>query len=326
MIITRTPVRISIGGGGTDLPSYYERFGGFVIAAAISQYVYVGINRMFGPGYLLKYSNLEKCATVDEIQHPILREVLRRHNGEGSIEIASLADVPAGTGLGSSGAFTVGLLRALYAHKREHVAPDDIAAEACTIEIDTLRQAVGKQDQYIAAIGGLTCFEFREDGSVRHERLNVSDDTLRDLEANLVMYFTGYVHNAADVLNDQKRRSLDGDPGMIENLHFTKQLGLSAREALEQGKTRCYAELLNEHWLHKRARSKGMTNPHIDRWYSIARENGAVGGKLVGAGGGGFLLFYAEDPVRLRRALTAEGLSEMNFRFDHDGSRVLVRD
>ena len=326
MIITRTPVRISIGGGGTDLPSYYERFGGFVISAAISQYIHVGINRMFSPGYLLKYSQLEKCATVDEIQHPIFREVLRRHNGHGSIEIASLADVPAGTGLGSSGAFTVGLLRALYAFKKEHVAPDEIAEEACDIEINTLRQAVGKQDQYIAAIGGLTCFEFREDGTVHHERLNVSDDTLRDLENNLVMYFTGYIHNAADVLNDQKKRSLDGDASMIENLHFTKQLGMSAREALEAGKTRCYAELLNEHWLHKRARSRGMTNPHIDRWYSIARENGAVGGKLVGAGGGGFLLFYAQDPIRLRRALTAEGLSEMTFRFDHDGSRVLVRD
>jgi D-glycero-alpha-D-manno-heptose-7-phosphate kinase len=319
-------VRISIGGGGTDLPSYYEQFGGFVIAAAISRYIYVSINRMFSPGYLLKYSDLEKCENVDEIKHPIFREVLRRHNGEGSIEIASLADVPVGTGLGSSGAFTVGLLRALYAYKKIYIAPDDVAEEACDIEINTLHQAVGKQDQYIAAIGGLTCFDFREDGTVRHERLNVSDDTLRDLESNLVMYFTGYIHNAADVLNDQKRRSLEGDAGMIENLHFTKQLGRSAREALEQGRTRCYAELLNEHWLHKRARSNGMTNSHIDRWYSIARENGALGGKLVGAGGGGFLLFYAEDPVRLRRALTAEGLSEMTFRFDHDGSRVLVRD
>src|ERR1039457_778941 len=325
MIITRTPLRISIGGGGTDLPSYYEQFDGFVIAAAISQYVYIGINRRFGTGYVLKYSSLEECQTVDEIRHPIFREVLRRHNGEGSIEIASMADVPAGTGLGSSGTFTVGLLRAMYAYKREHASPAQLAEEACDIEINTLRQAVGKQDQYIAAIGGLTSFEFHADGSVTFEKLAVSDDTLCDMEANLVMFFTGYVRDAAEVLNDQKRRSLEGDKQMIENLHFTKQLGLAARDELEKGRTKCYGKLLNEHWLHKRARSRGMTNDRIDRCYSHALKNGALGGKLVGAGGGGFLLFYAEDPLRLRRAMSDEGLTELPFRFDHDGSTVLAR-
>lgn len=325
MIITRTPLRISIGGGGTDLPSYYEQFGGFVIAAAISQYVYIGINRMFKPGYLLKYSGLEECATVDEIRHPIFREVLRRHNGHGAIEIASMADVPAGTGLGSSGAFTVGLLRAMYAYKREHASPAHVAEEACEIEIDVLRQAVGKQDQYIASIGGLTCFDFHTDGTVTHEQLALSDDTLQDLETNLIMFFTGHVRNAAEVLDDQKQRSLNGDDRMIENLHFTKQLGLSAREALEQGRTACYAELLNEHWHHKRARSQGMTNDRIDRWYRIGLANGALGGKLVGAGGGGFLLFYAADPLRLRRAMASENLTELQFRFDHDGSTILAR-
>jgi len=325
VIITRTPLRISIGGGGTDLPSYYEQYGGFVIAAAISQYVYIGINRMFKPGYLLKYSGLEECATVDEIRHPIFREVLRRHNGQGAIEIASMADVPAGTGLGSSGAFTVGLLRAMYAYKKEHASPAHVAEEACDIEIDSLQQAVGKQDQYIAAVGGLTCFNFHRDGTVSHERLAVSDDTLQDLETNLVMFFTGHVRDAVEVLNDQKARSLAGDMQMIENLHFTKQLGLSAREALEQGKTACYAELLNEHWYHKRARTNGMTNDFIDRCYSIALKNGALGGKLVGAGGGGFLLFYASDPLKLRRAMAAENLTELQFRFDHDGSTILAR-
>ena len=325
MIIIRTPLRISIGGGGTDLPSYYEQYGGFVIAAAISQYVYIGINRMFKPGYLLKYSGLEECSRVEEIRHPIFREVLRRHNGEGAIEIASMADVPAGTGLGSSGAFTVGLLRAMYAYKRQHASPAEVAEEACDIEIHTLRQSVGKQDQYIAAIGGLTCFDFYSDGRVTYEPLKVSDDTLVDLETNLLMFFTGHIRNAVEVLNDQKRRSLDGEKEMIENLHFTKQLGLSAREALEQGETACYAELLNEHWRHKRARSHGMTNDAIDRWYAIGRANGAMGGKLVGAGGGGFLLFYASDPLRLRRAMAAENLTELQFRFDHDGSTVLAR-
>ena len=325
MIITRTPLRISIGGGGTDLPSYYEQYEGFVIAAAITQYIYISINRMFKPGYLLKYSSLEECAAVDDIRHPIFREALRRHNGHGAIEIASMADVPAGTGLGSSGAFTVGLLRALYAYKREHVSPTQVADEACEIEIDSLHQSVGKQDQYIAAIGGLTCFEFHSSGSVTFERLAVSEETLCDLETNLVMFFTGYVRNAVEVLNDQKHRSLQGDQEMIENLHFTKQLGMAARDELEKGRTRCYAKLLNEHWSHKRARSRGMTNERIDRCYSLALANGALGGKLVGAGGGGFLLFYAEDPLRLRQAMAAADLMELPFRFDHDGSSILAR-
>ena len=325
MIITRTPLRISIGGGGTDLPSYYEQYEGFVIAAAITQYIYISINRMFKPGYLLKYSSLEECPTVDDIRHPIFREALRRHNGQGAIEIASMADVPAGTGLGSSGAFTVGLLRALYAYKREHVPPTRVAEEACEIEIDSLRQSVGKQDQYIAAIGGLTSFEFHSDGGVTFKRLAVSEDTLCDLETNLVMFFTGYVRNAVEVLNDQKHRSLQGDKEMLENLHFTKQLGMAARSELEKGRTRCYGKLLNEHWSHKRARSRGMTNERIDRCYSLALENGAVGGKLVGAGGGGFLLFYAEDPLRLRHAMAAADLMELPFRFDYDGSSILAR-
>jgi D-glycero-alpha-D-manno-heptose-7-phosphate kinase len=326
MIITRTPLRISLGGGGTDLPSYYEQHGGFVVSAAISQYIFVSLNRMFGSGYLLKYSSLENPKTVDEIKHPILREVLRRHNGQGSLEIASLADVPAGTGLGSSGAFTVGLLRALYAYRRKYVHAAETAEEACDIEMNVLRQPVGKQDQYIAAFGGLSCFEFKTDGTVEVTPLAISNATLLDLEHNLLMFFTGYSRNAVEVLDDQKQRSVEGDSTMIENLHFTKQLGLTAKEFLEAGKTRCYGELLREHWKHKRERSRGMSNECIDHWHSVGMANGAVGGKLVGAGGGGYLLFYAEDPMRLRRAMANEGLSELRFRFDHDGSTVLVRD
>ena len=263
---------------------------------------------------------------MDEIQHPIFREALRRHNGETSLEIASLADVPAGTGLGSSGAFTVGLLRALYAHKRQHVPAAEVAEEACKIEIDILGRAVGKQDQYIAAFGGLTCFEFQPGGSVRATPLAVSRETLLDLEHNLLMFFTGYSRNAIEVLDDQNRRSLDGDATMIQNLHITKRLGEEAKQALEEGDTKHYADLLCEHWEHKRARSGGMSNDRINHWHSVGMRNGALGGKLVGAGGGGFLLFYAEDPMRLRRAMAAEGLSELRFRFDHDGSTVLVRD
>jgi D-glycero-alpha-D-manno-heptose-7-phosphate kinase len=326
MIITRTPLRISIGGGGTDLPSYYQRHGGFVLSAAISQYVFVSVNRMFHDGYLLKYSSLENVKTVDEIRHPILREVLRRHNGHGFLEIASIADVPAGTGLGSSGTFTVGLLKALLAYKRKHVSAADLAEEACDIEINVLRQAVGKQDQYIAAFGGIMSFEFRADGSVNALPLAISNDTLLDLEHNLLMFFTGYSRNATVVLDDQKKRSLDGDSAMIDNLHFIKQLGISTKEALESGQTQCYAELMREHWEHKRVRSKGMSNEQIDHWHNVGMQNGALGGKLVGAGGGGYLLFYADDPMRLRRAMNGEGLSELRFRFDHDGSTVLVRD
>ncbi len=326
MIITRTPLRISIGGGGTDLPSYYEQFGGFVLSAAISQYIFVSINRMFGSGYTLKYSSLENVQTVDEIRHPILREVLRRHNGEGYIEIASIADVPAGTGLGSSGTFTVGLLKALLAHKRKHISAADLAGEACDIEMNILHRAVGKQDQYIAAFGGLTSFEFRPDGSVTATPLAISNDTLLDLEHNLLMFFTGYSRSSIGVLDDQKKRSLEGDSTMIDNLHFVKQLGISSKEALESGKTHCYAELMREHWEHKRVRSRGMSNDQINHWHCVGMKNGALGGKLVGAGGGGYLLFYADDPMRLRRAMSQEGLNELRFRFDHDGSTVLVRD
>jgi D-glycero-alpha-D-manno-heptose-7-phosphate kinase len=326
MLITRTPLRISIGGGGTDLPSYYERFGGFVVSAAISQYIFIGINRMFSDGYLLKYSALENPQCVEDIQHPIFREVLRRHDGDGRLEIASLADVPAGTGLGSSGTFTVGLLKAMYAFRRHPAAPEALAEEACDIEINVLQRAIGKQDQYIAAFGGVTCFDFRPDGTVGVEPLRISNDTLLDLEHNLLMFFTGYSRHSIGVLVDQHERSRQGDRSMLENLHFTKQLGLAAKEALEAGKTRCYAELMKEHWGHKRARSQGMTNGNIDRWYEIGMRNGALGGKLVGAGGGGYLLFYAEDPMRVRRALAPEGLSELRFHFDHDGSTVLVRD
>ena len=326
MVITRTPLRISIGGGGTDLPSYYQQFGGCVISAAISQYIFVSVNRMFSEGYLLKYSALENAKTVDEISHPLLREVLRRHNDGGRIEIASLADVPAGTGLGSSGTFTVGLLKALYAFKRQSATAQQLAEEACDIEINVLKRAIGKQDQYIASFGGLTCFDFRPDGTVEAKPLAISDETLLDLEHNLLMFFTGYSRSSIGVLSDQHERSVKGDTTMIENLHFTKQLGQLAKATLESGNTRQYAELMKEHWEHKRVRSQGMSNSQINHWHETGMNNGALGGKLVGAGGGGYLLFYAEDPMRVRRAMTAEGLIELRFRFDHDGSTVLVRD
>jgi D-glycero-alpha-D-manno-heptose-7-phosphate kinase len=325
MIISRTPLRISIGGGGTDLASYYEREGGFVISAAITKYVYLGINPTFTRDYFLKYSALERADSIDSIQHPLIREALRLHEIEPGIEIVSLADIPSGTGLGSSASFTVGLLRALYAHRREHVTQWALAEEACKIEIDLLGQPVGKQDQYIASFGGLSCFEFAADGSVEVTPLRISTETLHDLEENLLMFFTGYSRAANSVLEEQRTRSASGDTEMLENLRFVKNTGHEIRKVLEDGETEQFAALMNEHWLRKRERSSAMTNEVIDAWYDIGVKNGAIGGKLVGAGNGGFLLFYANDRDRLRRALGDEGLAEVRFAFDHDGSALSVR-
>ncbi len=325
MIITRTPLRISLGGGGTDLPSYYTRREGFVIAGAIDKYVFIGINRTFSNDYTIKYSEMEHAATIEDIRHPIVREVMAKHQVPPAVEMISLADIPAGTGLGSSGTFTVGLLRAIHALRREHITAADLAEEACHIEIERLAQSVGKQDQYIASFGGLTCFEFRGDGTVETSPLVLGDDTLHDLEENLVMFFTGYSRQATEVLSDQKQRSDGGDESMLDNLDSIKALGLSIKKALEEGETRLFGELMHEHWLHKRERSKGITSTKIDHWYDVGVRNGAVGGKLIGAGAGGFLLFYAGDRLALRRAMSAEGLPEVRFTFDHEGSQLIFR-
>jgi D-glycero-alpha-D-manno-heptose-7-phosphate kinase len=325
MIITRTPLRITLGGGGTDLPSYYERFGGFVISAAIDQYIHIAINRTFTDDYFLKYSALERVREVSEIEHPIFREALLAHPVGPAVEIASFAGIPAGTGLGSSGTFTVGLLKTLYAFKREHVAAGDLAEEACDIEIERLKQPVGKQDQYIAAHGGLQCLEFRAGGDVAVSPLSIATDTLHELEEHLLMFFTGYSRESTSVLRDQKDRSEAGDRAMLEGLHMVKKLGEETRDALESGDTVGYAKLMHEHWLYKRERSRNISSPEIDRLYDLGIRNGAVGGKLVGAGAGGFLLFYAEDVRPLRATMLAEGLTELRFRFDHDGSVVVAR-
>jgi len=325
VIITRTPLRISIGGGGTDLPSFYELEGGYFISAAITKYVYLGINRTFTNDYFLKYSALERVADISLIEHPLIREAMRLREVEPSVELVSLADIPAGTGLGSSGSFTVGLLRAIYAFQHHHVSPATLAEEACRIEIDILGSPVGKQDQYIAAFGGLTAFEIAPDGSVDAQPLAISRETRHDLEDNLLMFFTGFSRAAESVLTDQRNRSVAGDPVMLENLRFVKETGREIARRLERGDVRGFAELMHEHWVRKRERSRGMSNPDIDRWYDLALENGAVGGKLVGAGNGGFLLFYADDRDAVRRAMDREGLIELRFGFDHDGSAVTAR-
>ncbi len=325
MIITRSPLRITLGGGGTDLPSYYRQFGGFLISAAIDKYVYVTVMRPFRPGIFLKYSQLEKVEEVSEVQHPILREAIRLLNFRTpQIEIATLADIPAGTGLGSSGSFTTALLKALFAHRRHLLLPDELARLACHIELDILKEPIGKQDQYIAAYGGITCFEFNQDDSVKAYPLQINMDTLFDLEDNLLLFFTGFSRSASAILKDQDKRSKEMDEEMLSNMHYVKDLGLRSREALMAGCTSKFGELMHEHWEHKRRRSKGMSNPQIDEWYDLGMKNGALGGKLVGAGGGGFLMFYAEDRNRLRHTMSKAGLEEVRFRFDFEGTKTLI--
>jgi D-glycero-alpha-D-manno-heptose-7-phosphate kinase len=326
MIITCTPLRISLGGGGTDLPSYYSRFGGFVISAAIDRYVYITLNRAFNKKYLVKYSQIETVDEIDDIKHPIVREVFRMHQMGPHLEMVSIADIPAGTGLGSSGAFTVGLLRAIYAYKHEHITTPALAEEACHVEMDLLKEPIGKQDQHIAAFGGIICMEFDKNGQVHVTPLRISDQTLHDLEDNLLMFFTGYSRSASTVLQDQKIRTEKSDEAIIENLHYTKGLAFRVKAALEEGKTDEFAKLMHEHWSYKKKRSPGISNAQINQWYDLAYAYGASGGKLIGAGGGGFLLFYAHDRTLLRKTMVANGLTEVRFNLDHEGSRVMVWD
>ena len=327
MIITRSPLRVSLGGGGTDLPSYSRKHGGFLIAGAIDKYVYITIHKRFVDGFLLKYSQLEEAGSIEEIRHPIIREAIRMSGVEaGNLEITSMADIPAGTGLGSSGSFTTALLKALHAHKKHLLHPSELAAQACHVEIDVLHEPIGKQDQYIAAYGGITCFEFGTDDSVRAWPLAVSEETLFNLEDNLLLFFTGYSRSASAILKDQDDKSKSCDDDVLQNLHYTKELGLRSKAALEAGDLAEFGRLMNEHWEWKKRRSSGISNGKIDEWYRCAIANGALGGKVIGAGGGGFLMFYAGDKAQLRHAMREQGLREVRFRFDFEGTRVISSD
>jgi D-glycero-alpha-D-manno-heptose-7-phosphate kinase len=326
VIITRSPSRISLGGGGTDLPSYYRQYGGFVISAAIDKYVYITLHDTFFEEAIIKYSQTERVRRTEEIRHPLIREALLLTGvpAEG-LEIASMSDIPAGTGLGSSGSFTTALLQALHMHKKTIVPKQELAEQACHIEIDLAQEPVGKQDQYIAAFGGITCFEFLPDDQVHVSPLRLSSEALANLEDNLLLFFTGYTRSASQILADQDQRTRSMDQSMIDNLHFVKELGLQSRSALEDGNLRQFAEIMHAHWEHKKKRSGGMSNSSIDEHYELARANGALGGKLIGAGGGGFLMFYTEDKTRLRRVMLAAGLREVRFRFDFQGTAVVTQ-
>lgn len=325
MIITRSPLRITLGGGGTDIPSYYQRYGGFLIAAAIDKYVYITISRPFVPGIFLKYSKIENVNDIHSVKHSIIREALKMMNFKNpQIEISSIADIPAGTGLGSSGSFTTALIKALYTYRKRLLHPSDLAKLACEIEIDRLHEPIGKQDQYIASYGGITCFNFHENGDVDTKPLTISTETLFEIEDNLLLFFTGFVRNASDLLKDQVIRSRENDHEMLQNLHDVKEMGFRSLRALESGHVSTFGELMHNQWEYKKKRTSGMSNSKIDEWYELGRTHGALGGKLVGAGGGGFLLFYAEDHRRLRKAMTHAGLEEVRFRFDFEGTKVLL--
>ena len=326
MIITRSPLRISLGGGGTDLPSYYREFGGFVISAAIDKYVYITIHETFGEDLIIKYSHMERVNRLEDIQHPLIREALTVVGHQATaLEITSMSDIPAGTGLGSSGSFLTALLQGLHLHNKAIVPKHELAEQACHIEIERLGESVGKQDQYIAAFGGVTCFEFNEDDKVMVKPLQISAETLANLEDNLVLFYTGYTRSASEILRDQDTRSKKRDSAMMENLHFVKKLGLESKSALETGDLRRFAEIMHIHWEHKKRRSSGMSNELINSWYDLACKNGALGGKLIGAGGGGFLMFYTEDKTRLRHVMQGAGIREVRMRFDFEGTTLVTR-
>jgi len=326
MIVVRSPLRISLGGGGTDVPSYYEDHSGFLIAAAIDKYVYITLHQTFVKELIIKYSKLERVKSIDQVEHPIIREALK-YVGVGApyLEITSMADIPAGTGLGSSGSFTTALLKALHTLQKNLIHPRELAEQACHIELNLLKEPIGKQDQYIAAYGGITCFNFLPNHEVEAWPLKIDQETLFNLEDNLLLFFTGYSRSASNILQEQDKKSKMKDVDMTTNLHFIKELGFKSKAALENGNLTEFANLMNIHWEQKKQRSNNMSNSEIDSWYELAKLNGALGGKMIGAGGGGFLMFYSEDKIRLRHVMQKAGLNEVRFRFDFSGTQVVAQ-
>jgi D-glycero-alpha-D-manno-heptose-7-phosphate kinase len=325
LIIVRSPLRISLGGGGTDLASYYRKYEGFVVSAAIDKYVYIILHDAFLGEILIKYSKLEKTESIEDIQHPIIRETAKYLGSPvKNFELASMADIPSGTGLGSSSSFTCALLKAFHTYNQTFISPVDLAKEACHIEIDILKEPIGKQDQYISALGGINKFTFCKNDDVTSEKLSISKDTLYDMEDNMLLFFTGFTRSASGILNTQDVKSKENDTEMINNLHVIKDIGYSSKKLLEEGNLDYYAELMNNHWEHKKKRSPDMSNSHINKWYSVGMASGALGGKLIGAGGGGFLMFYTHKQKQLRKAMAKEALREVRFKFDFEGTKVIT--
>ncbi len=336
MIIAKAPLRISIGGGGTDLPSYYEKFESTFISAAIDKYIYISLHPIFIDDIIVKYSEFERVKSVDDIRHPIVREALKLTGVSRAIEVTSFADIPSGTGLGSSGTFTVALLKALFTSRNISHTTLSLAEDACRIEIEKLGAPIGRQDQYISSVGGLTQFHIDKKGVVTARALEMEKHHVTDLQEHLLLFFTGYSRSANEILKEQddavKAHARGGADAqklgqeMFDNLHMMKELGLEIGRALEQGQIDEFGRLMNRHWEHKKKRSKNMSAGQIDAWYELAMNNGALGGKLIGAGGGGFLMFLADDKRRLRKAMREAGLQDVPFRFDNLGAQVVLHD
>ena len=327
MILARAPFRISLGGGGTDLPSYYSRYGGFILSAAINKHLHIYVNRPSADDFIhVKYSRYERVTSPDEVQHDLVRPALKILNVSGNLEIASMADVPAGTGLGSSGTYLVALLTALYEFKREKVPTQALAEMACHIEIDLAGHPVGKHDHYLAVFGGITCLDIGTDGRVKVNPLDISLTAAEEFRNNVLLFYTGITRRSGDILAEQKQDTEDGDNTVVDSLHRTKELGYRIKEALEQGDLEGFGLLLDEHWENKKRRSGKISDPRMDHWYELAKQNGALGGKIMGAGGGGFFMFYCRNnhKAQLRQVMAAEGLREMSYDFDFDGAKVLV--
>lgn len=327
IILTRAPGRIPLGGGGTDLPSYYSKYGGFLISIAINKYTYVLVNETTVDNLIrLKYSQSEKVESVDKIKHSVFRETLKFMGIKSGIEIATMSDAPVGTGLGSSSSFTVALLTALHVFKRQHVDALTLAQEACDIEINRASMATGKQDQYLTALGGIVCLDFAKDGNVKVNPVDIHSYTLKELRSNLLLFYTGISRESFKIQIEQIENTEDNVQEVIDSLHRTKEIGLEIKDVLEKGDLDRLGELLDLHWGNKKKRSKRITNPQLDKWYKIAKENGALGGKIMGAGGGGFFALYCPNEAKneVREAMTAEGLREMDYEFDVEGAKVLV--
>jgi len=327
MIITRTPFRITFGGGGTDLRSFYIKHGGFIFSAAINKYMFINVNKPIVDDLVrVKYSKSEITESINEIKHDIVRECCKMMGIENAIEIISMADIPAGTGLGSSSSYTVGLLNALHNMKRNFTSLKELAEEACKIEIDIIGKPIGKQDQYIATFGGLTVLEIDKNGEVEVREVEISPEFIEDLENNIIIFYEGSSRNADVILSEQSAKVDRKEEEAVSNMLLIKEIGYRILEAIERGRLREFGELMHEHWCAKKKISKKMTKPHIDYLYEIARANGAVGGKIMGAGGGGFFMFYCEnnDKFKLRKAMAEKGLKELKYHFDFEGTKVLA--
>lgn len=326
MILTRTPFRITLGGGGTDLPSYYRRAGGFIFAAAVDKYMFINLNRPVVDDLVrVKYTKSETVAHRDQLEHEIAREALRMAGVETGVEITSMADVPAGTGLGSSSAYAVGLLHALDTAARRPRGPAELAEEACELEIVRLGKPIGKQDQYLAAFGGLTVLEIATDGRVAVRAARVRQETIEQLEHNLLLFYTGCARSSPAILARQSCALEQGTNGAAAHLDEIQRMGREILAMVEAGDLSSFGRALDRHWQIKKRLARGVSNARFDRIYERALASGALGGKLSGAGGGGFFAFYTETGHRaLREAMAAEGLREMRYRFDYEGSKVIV--